>query len=194
MQRFRTKTVIVLWCLILIPAGILIAQDNLPSVAEVQRAYDTLKFEQAAALGRKALQHSEHYSPSELVQLHLLMGYLSFIQDQKLASRRHFESALSLQPDLTLDSLLVSPKIVRWYEEVKNEFRVGLSSGQPAVKYILVEDHRLAALRRSASCVPPVAGTVGVTNSTADDASRRSENLLPTNASGPSVTTGLRHA
>ncbi len=125
------------------------AQENPPPLAQVQRAYEALKFEEAERLGRVALQHSEEYSATELVQLHLIMGYLGYLHKQPEAARGNFESALSLQPDLTLDSLLVSPKIVRLFEQVKNEFRVGLSSRKPAIKYVMVEDQRLHALRRS---------------------------------------------
>jgi hypothetical protein len=125
------------------------AQESPPPFAQVQRAYEALRFEEAERLGRLALQHSEEYSATELVQLHLIMGYLGYLHKQIEAARGNFESALSLQPDLTLDSLLVSPKIVRLFEQVKNEYRVGLSSRKPAVKYVMVEDQRLHALRRS---------------------------------------------
>ncbi len=125
------------------------AQENPPSLVQVQRAYEALKFEEAERLGRLALEHGEEYSAGELVQLHLIMGYLGYLHQQPEVARNNFESALSLQPDLTLDSLLVSPKIVRMFEQVKNEYRVGLSSGKPAIKYVMIKDQRLGALRRS---------------------------------------------
>lgn len=125
------------------------AQESPPALAQVQRAYEALKFEEAERLGRLALERSAEYSAAELVQLHLIMGYLGYLHKQPEATRANFESALSLQPDLSLDSLLVSPKIVRVFEQVKNEYRVGLSSGTPSIKYVLIEDQRLHALRRS---------------------------------------------
>ncbi|NUO78681.1 hypothetical protein HUU05_01270 [candidate division KSB1 bacterium] len=125
------------------------AQENPPPFVQVQRAYEALKFEEAERLGRLALEHGEAYSATELVQLHLIMGYLGYLHQQPEVARSNFESALSLQPDLTLDSLLVSPKIVRMFEQVKNEYRVGLSSGKPAIKYVMIKDQRLGALRRS---------------------------------------------
>lgn len=127
----------------------LAAQETLPQVADIQRAYDSLKFEEAEALANQALAHAEAYSPADLVQIHLLAAYLGFAQKRSAAARQHFESALSLQPSLTLDSLLVSPRIVRLFEQVKNEYRVGIVSGAPTVKYIVVKDQRLAGLRRS---------------------------------------------
>lgn len=127
----------------------LAAQESLPQVVEIQRAYDGLKFEEAEALARQALARAEEYSPADLVQIHLLMAYLGFVQKRMTAVRQHFESALSLQPGLTLDSLLVSPRIVRLFEQVKNEYRVGIVSATPTVKYIVVKDQRLAGLRRS---------------------------------------------
>jgi len=127
----------------------LAAQETLPQVAAIQRAYDSLKFEEAEALANQALAHAESYSPADLVQIHLLAAYLGFAQKRSAAARQHFESALSLQPSLTLDSLLVSPRIVRLFEQVKNEYRVGIVSGAPTVKYIVVKDQRLAGLRRS---------------------------------------------
>ena len=143
------KLILILFLACLALACNLHAQENPPPLAQVQRAYEALKFEEAERLGRLALQHGEEYSATELVQLHLIMGYLSYLRKQPEAARGNFESALSLQPDLTLDSLLVSPKIVRLFEQVKNEYRVGLASRKPAVKYVMVEDQRLHALRRS---------------------------------------------
>lgn len=125
------------------------AQESPPALAQVQRAYEALKFEEAERLGRLALENDTQYTPAELVQLHLIMGYLDYLHNQPEAARANFESALSLQPDLTLDSLLVSPKIVRMFEQVKGEYRVGLSTGKPTIKYVMVEDRRLGALRRS---------------------------------------------
>jgi hypothetical protein len=125
------------------------AQEEVPTLAQIQRAYDALKFDEAEKLGQAALAQPEKYSPADLVQLHLVMGYVAFLREQMGTARQNFESALSLQPDLTLDSLLVSPKIVRLFEEVKNEYRVGLTAGSPSIRYVTVEDHRMAALRRS---------------------------------------------
>lgn len=127
----------------------LCAQEGSPTVAQVQRAYEALKFEEAERLGRLALERGGQYSAAELVQLHLIMAYLGYLHEQAEVARANFESALSLQPDLTLDSLLVSPKIVRMFEKVKSEYRVGLSASKPSIKYVMVEDLRLGALRRS---------------------------------------------
>lgn len=143
------KTIFILIFTSLSLAFNLHAQETPPALAQVRRAYEALKFDEAERLGKLALQHSEEYSATELVQLHLLMGYLGYLRKQPEAARANFESALSLQPDLTLDSLLVSPKIVRLFEQVKSEYRVGLASRKPAVKYVMVEDQRLHALRRS---------------------------------------------
>lgn len=146
-ELMRWGFIVIFLCLMFSCA--LHAQESPPPLTEVQRAYEALRFDAAENLGRLALQHSEEYSASELVQLHLIMGYLGYLRKQPETARANFESALSLQPDLTLDSLLVSPKIVRMFEQVKNEYRVGLASQRPAVKYVMVEDQRLHALRRS---------------------------------------------
>lgn len=143
------KTTPLITAILLMLLTPLAAQETLPQVADIQRAYDSLKFEEAEALANQALAHAEAYSPADLVQIHLLAAYLGFAQKRSAAARQHFESALSLQPSLTLDSLLVSPRIVRLFEQVKNEYRVGLVSGAPTVKYIVVQDQRLAGLRRS---------------------------------------------
>jgi len=134
---------------LLLLTAVLRAQDLSPQISDIQKAYDALKFDEAEKLGRMALQNLDRYSPADLVRLHLLMGYIGFMRSQMVVARQNFESALSLQPDLTLDSLLVSPKIVRLFEQVKREYRAGLSVGSPATKYVLVEDRRMAALRRS---------------------------------------------
>ena len=150
-MAFLRASAVVLFVLtfLLSPAFAQSEQGELPTLAQIQRAYDGLRLDEAERMVREALQNSEAYTPPELIQLHLIMGYLAFQQNQVAVVRQNFESALSLQPDLALDSMLVSPRIVRLFEQVKNDFRVGLSTSPATVKYLVVEDRRLAALRRS---------------------------------------------
>ena len=128
------------------------AQDEGPSIDEVQEAYEQLQFELVEERAEDALAQYERYRPEEIVRLHTLLGIVNFAQNEQLLAREHFQAALSLAPGLTLDARLVSPKVREFYQTVKREW---LSSqrrsitGEAGVRYILLQDPRPAAAWRS---------------------------------------------
>jgi hypothetical protein len=123
-----------------------------PRLPVIWEAYRQLDFATARQRAEAAIEQYETYSLDELVQVYTVLGLIAFAEDRLPEARRQFTAALSLNPALTLDPLLVSPKILRFFEEVRAEWRQARREGtlEPAPpRYIVVEDPRPAAALRS---------------------------------------------
>ena len=127
-------------------------QSTPPRVEAMWDAYQQLDYASAADSARTALDTFEAYSRDELAQIHTILGLIEYSQNQPQDARDQFTAALSLNPNLTLDPLMVSPKILTFFEEVQAEFRHmrgDEESASDAVRYVIVEDRRSEAALRS---------------------------------------------
>lgn len=105
----------------------------------------------AEARAREALARYEALSPDQLVEVHTTLGILLHARDEAIEARRQFEAALSLRPDLELDPVLVSPKTIDFFDEIRAE--VAPTAGEPVrsatIRYVAVPDPRPTAALRS---------------------------------------------
>lgn len=149
-----------LLCLITIVIGLLLWQDvpaygqsaAPPRVEALWEAYQQLDYAIAADSARAALDAYEAYSRNELAEIHTVLGLIEFSQNQPQDARDQFTAALSLNPDLTLDPLMVSPKILTFFDGIRDEFsqmRGDEATPSDAVRYVIVEDRRSEAALRS---------------------------------------------
>lgn len=127
-------------------------QPTAPPVEAMWQAYQRLDYEAAADSARKALQQIDRYGPDALAEIHTILGLIHYSRNQPAEARRQFASALSLDAALELDPLLVSPKILAFFEEVRAE--AGPASPTPGtaaapVRYVVVQDRRAEAVLRS---------------------------------------------
>lgn len=122
-----------------------------PRLAGIWDAYQQLDYERAADSARVALEAFDRYAPPELAQVHAVLGLIDFAGNDASAARAQFAAALSLDPDLRLDPLLVSPKTRAFFEEVRTEVTQTRPGAEPppSVRYVVVEDRRTAAALRS---------------------------------------------
>lgn len=114
-------------------------------------AYQALNYDRAEAYAKEILADYQAYPLDALTQVHTTLGLIKYAQNNQVEAGEQFEAALSLTPDLALDPALVSPKILAFFDELKQR-RVGQEavSGEPdQVRYIFVEDPRSAAAMRS---------------------------------------------
>ncbi len=121
-------------------------------VAAVRAALQQFAYAEAEQQARAALAEPERFSLDQLTELHALLGQVAYAQGEEVEARRQFEAALSLNPHLTLDPLLVSPKIIAFFEEVKRTWtppEAGASPTEAPPRYVVVPDPRPAAALRS---------------------------------------------
>ena len=113
-------------------------------------AYGRLDYATAEQRAREALNAFESLSADQLVQVHTTLGLIFHARSEPLEARDQFVAALSLAPTLSLDPVLVSPKTMAFFEEIKAE--VGESAAldrEAAIRYVQVYDPRPAATLRS---------------------------------------------
>lgn len=119
-------------------------------VAEIQEAYRQFDYEEADRKGRDALRRYSDFTIEQLTDIHTLLGLVAYNRGDLSETRRQFISALQLTPDLALDPLLISPKIVEFFDEIKSDLVASDASlqGAPA-RYVLLRDPRPDAAVRS---------------------------------------------
>lgn len=140
-----------IWVALVPPAA---AQDpDSPEglVAEIRAAFNALDYERVDSLARQALERHEAYRPGVLVDIHTLHGLSSYYRGSESVARVQFEAALSLDPTLALDPLMVPPRALDFFREVKDRMQVVQQTPQAStsLRYIVLEDDRPAAVLRS---------------------------------------------
>lgn len=142
---------VVLWCACL-PASAPPARAQEAVVDSVRAAYQRLAYDVAETRARAALA-GEALRLDQRTELHTLLAIIAFTQNEVEAARRAFNLALDLTPDLQLDPLLVSPKILAFFDEVKQTRRPvrpeGEGEAEANLRYVVVRDVRTDAALRS---------------------------------------------
>jgi hypothetical protein len=121
-------------------------------VEAIRAAYQRFDYAAAQAEAEGVLEDYAQFSSGELVEVHTLLALIAYAQHEPVEARAQFLSALSLDPELELDPLLVSPKILAFFEEVKAEapsVQPADAGATAATRYVLVSDPRPAAALRS---------------------------------------------
>ncbi len=121
-------------------------------VQEVKNAYTQLRYTEAEIKARTVLAAYQNFSPDQLSETHKILGLIYYSQNKISESGEQFVSALSIDPLLKLDPVLVSPKILKFFEKVKTDFeskRQEKILNQPKVRYIRLTDPRPDAIVRS---------------------------------------------
>ena len=125
--------------------------DHAPRLDAIWEAYQQFEYAAARELAKTALD--AYNNPEDLAEVHVILGLISFSENRALEANLQFREALRLNRNVELDPLLVSPKILDFFEEV----RAGLAqAGQeeppdPGVvpRYVLVPDRRVEGTLRS---------------------------------------------
>ncbi|HEX9652812.1 MAG TPA: DUF5683 domain-containing protein [bacterium] len=146
------RQLIVILFLLSAPVRVFCQTSEQILVEEIQNAYNQLNYPEAEIKARAALKDFQRFSPVQLTEIHKILGLIYFSQNREEAARLQFENVLALTPHLKLDPLFVSPKIMKFFEDIQRE-RAMKSQDQSApqhdVKYVLVHDPRPEAGMRS---------------------------------------------
>lgn len=126
-------------------------QDTGRVVDEIRAAYQQLDYEAAVERARAALAEDDGLTLAARTEIHSILALIAYTRGDLDEARRHFNLALDLDPAHTLDPLLVSPKIVSFFDEVRAERRRSATetTGGPEIRYVVVRDNRPDAALRS---------------------------------------------
>ncbi len=135
-----------------VPTWVIGQEQDIKLLEEIKRAYEALNYAEAEIKATAALENYQRFTPTQLTGLHKTLGLIYYSDNREELAQRHFQSALTLNPQLQLDSLMVSPKIVKFFEAIKFERHSQANDRvdvQPQIRYILVKDKRPGAATRS---------------------------------------------
>lgn len=119
-------------------------------VADIQNAYREFDYEVADSMGREALRRYSDFTVGQLTVIHTTLGLVAYDRGDLNESRRQFISALQLSPDLELDPILISPKIVEFFGGIKADLAGSDASvGAAPARYVILADRRTDAAVRS---------------------------------------------
>ncbi|HOX46330.1 MAG TPA: tetratricopeptide repeat protein [Myxococcota bacterium] len=87
---------------------------------EAKILYDNLQYKEALDKLKEAIR-TKGNSRANVTEIYKLMGFIYIIQNQKTNARRAFELLLKIDPNFEMNPLLTSPKMLDFFNEVKNE-------------------------------------------------------------------------
>jgi len=128
------------------------AQYTTPDISQVKYLYEELRFEEAIKFGQHVLKAEDIKSAQHLEYIHQYMAFSFYIIGKIDSSRVHFLSLLSINPEIALDPVETSPKIIDFFNQIKVNFQE-INENQNVIsfpKYIFIEDKRPDAAWRSA--------------------------------------------
>lgn len=127
-----------------------IAQPPGNNALQVKILYEALEFGNSVNAGQQILNSNQQLNRQELTTIHQYMALSFYTLGEIDSARSHFLTLLSIDPAFELDPIKVSPKIITFFNQLKEETR-----SQPAenavgyTKYIFMEDLRPGATFRS---------------------------------------------
>lgn len=101
------------------------ASPEQPGAAVVRQAselYEVGRLSEAEHLALKTLDLPGQLSRMEQSELYRILAFCSIANDDEENARRHFVSALRLNPNLSADPISWSPKVRRVFERAREEF------------------------------------------------------------------------
>lgn len=118
------KKYIVLFILIMLNVSIAqrVSEDSLDlMLVRAKTFYNSGEYEHAISELEKALQYLKQLEKGDQVEAYKYLGFSYVAFGDKAKAKEQFKKALVLEPNLTLDPAIVSPKIIKIFEEAKAE-------------------------------------------------------------------------
>lgn len=121
-----------------------------PSIDRIKEAYNRFHFPEVVSLATQALQVEPPPSSEARVEIYTYLAFAQIALGKNEEARGAFQAALELDPTLTLDPVLVSPKIIAIFNEVRSALEA--KKEKETLRPILQppqEDRRLGGAWRS---------------------------------------------
>ncbi|MDZ4698826.1 MAG: hypothetical protein SH809_03885 [Rhodothermales bacterium] len=117
----------------------------------IRTAYQRIDFGAAKTHIEHALDAFDQFSPYQLTDVHTYYAKVLFSENDRSGARRQLMFALQITPEMKLDPLDASPKLLTLFDEVLAEMANTPAAGaaEPAVRYLIVDDPRSSATMRS---------------------------------------------
>ena len=120
---------------------------------QMTQAFRQLDYETAKKIGRQIEAGFKSYTPIELLETHKILGVIAYQDGNLPEANGQFEQALSIDRTARLDSVYVSPKIIKFFNDLKESYnsRTKADETEKSVqyRYLVQPDPRPAATLRS---------------------------------------------
>lgn len=116
----------------------------------VRVLYQNLDYDAAERLALETLDSDDPLSIENRAELHFLVGLVNYVRSDSIAARADFETVLSLDPNYLPDPILVPPRVLAFFNRVRDGYRPEVSQEVFRIRYVMVHDMRPGAALRSA--------------------------------------------
>jgi len=149
-----SSPILLIFAMLLLTTSSSIAGDTDSTLQRIELHYNALDFNRAIILGDSLIQSGIVLQKMQGVLLHQTLALAAYNLGKFDLAKGHFLSVLSLQPTFRPDPGEVSPKIIRFFEEIQpllsnSESQQTNSPGITIIRYVPANDLRPAAAVRS---------------------------------------------
>ena len=139
--------------LITINSSFLFSQTQQSLFQQMIQAFQQLDYENARKIGKQIAADFKSYTPIELLETHKILGVIAYQDGNLPDANSQFEQALSIDRTAQLDSVYVSPKIIKFFNDLKESHnsRIKTEETEKSIqyRYLVQPDPRSAATLRS---------------------------------------------
>ena len=101
-------------------AGAVAAQEK--NIIQLENEFQSFNYRNVINLADEILKEKTFFTNDELQQIYLLKGISQFSLNDERGARESFIELLKIDENYKPDPVEVSPKIIRFFEDVKNEY------------------------------------------------------------------------
>lgn len=136
--------------LFLIETTAAVAQRQIEDIAQIREAFRRLDYNTTKQKAEAVLESWQQYSVMELLEIHKMLGVIAYTEGDIITSRTHFEHTLTLDFTAELDSVIISPKIINFFHQLKTNFKPQATPPEGSrIHYIMTSRSYPQAILRS---------------------------------------------
>ncbi len=99
-----------------------LAQSIQVKVSDVQKAFSSFEYKKVISLSAELLRQKENLSENEIIDVLRMRAIAYYVLDEDELATLAFLEILKIKPDYQLDKLKNSPKIISFFEKIKNNY------------------------------------------------------------------------
>lgn len=162
----QMKMALAIFLLCFLPSG-LVGQEPAADLQNLQQAFQSFDYDGVIDLAMRALRQPERFSQEQLISIHEMKAISHYAKAEMPQAREGFIDILKIDPLYAPDPVKTSPKIIAFFNSLKQEFEYDTTIHlQEAAEQTVIHDtvtvvrQTLGAYRKSvpASLLCPGAG------------------------------------
>ncbi len=128
-----TKFKILLLLFLLFPLMIF-AQENQNSITSLKNQLESFQYNQVIINANELLEHKGKITDENLIEIYKLKGIAQYSLQDEMGAKESFLNILKIDTAFSFDSISTSPKIISFFDQVKNDYFQILESEKQIIK------------------------------------------------------------